>query len=191
MGPGLNGSLPERFVTPPGVAGEVPLALGVSLARRGRPEEALALNDRGVAALRSWGQPIDLAKALLRQVPVLRALGERERSRAALAEARLIIESCPDPGILTERLRACERSPRANIGSADQNLTEREVRVLQLLTSELSERDIGRELYVSHNTVHSHIRSIYRKLGVSSRAEALERTRELRLLSAGDVSQPA
>ena len=54
--------------------------------------------------------------------------------------------------------------------------------MLQLLTSDLSERDIGHELYVSHNTVHSHVRSIYRKLGVSSRAHALQRTRELRLL---------
>ena len=54
--------------------------------------------------------------------------------------------------------------------------------MLQLLTSDLSERDIGQQLYVSHNTVHSHVRSIYRKLGVSSRAHALQRTRELRLL---------
>jgi Bacterial regulatory proteins, luxR family len=39
----------------------------------------------------------------------------------------------------------------------------------------------GQQLYVSHNTTHSHVRSIYRKLGVSSRAHALQRTRELRL----------
>ncbi len=36
-----------------------------------------------------------------------------------------------------------------------------------MLTGRLSERDIGRELYLSHNTIHSHTRSIYRKLGVS------------------------
>ena len=45
--------------------------------------------------------------------------------------------------------------------------------MLRLLNSDLSERGIGRELYVSHNTVHSHVRSIYRKLGVSSRSHAL------------------
>ena len=54
--------------------------------------------------------------------------------------------------------------------------------MLKLLHGNLSERAIGRELYVAHNTVHSHVRSIYRKLGVSSRADALQRTRELRLL---------
>ncbi len=75
-----------------------------------------------------------------------------------------------------------EPSPRPGIRSADEKLTARELRVLRLLTSDLSERDIGQELYVSHNTVHSHVRSIYRKLGVSSRAHALQRTRELRLL---------
>ena len=163
--------------------GEIPLARGVSFARRGRLEEALPLIDRGIAALRSRGQPIHLAKGLLRQAPVLRALGERERSQAAIAEARYIIESCPDPGILTVRLKASEPHPRPNVSSGDEMLTERELRVLRLLTGDLSERSIGRELYVSHNTVHSHVRSIYRKLGVSSRAEALERSRELRLLT--------
>jgi LuxR family maltose regulon positive regulatory protein len=53
-------------------------------------------------------------------------------------------------------------------------LSERELVVLRMLSSPLSERDIGRELYLSHNTIHSHTRSIYRKLGVSSRGEALQ-----------------
>ena len=54
--------------------------------------------------------------------------------------------------------------------------------MLRLLTSGLPEREIGRELYVSRNTVHTHIQAIYRKLAVSTRADALERTRELGLL---------
>ncbi len=116
------------------------------------------------------------------ETEVLRALGERGRSQAALTEAASVIGSCPDPGILTGRLSACGPSPRAGTSSGGGELTRRERRVLQLLTSDLSERDISQELYVSHNTVHSHVRSIYRKHGVSSRAHALQRTRELRLL---------
>ena len=50
--------------------------------------------------------------------------------------------------------------------------------ILRMLTGPLSERDIGRELYLSHNTIHSHTRSIYRKLGASSRADALDAARE-------------
>ena len=54
--------------------------------------------------------------------------------------------------------------------------------MLRLLKSGLNEREIGHELYVSRNTMHTHIRAIYRKLAVSTRADALERTRELGLL---------
>jgi LuxR family transcriptional regulator, maltose regulon positive regulatory protein len=62
------------------------------------------------------------------------------------------------------------------------NLSERELVVLRMLTGPLSERDIGRELYLSHNTVHSHTRSIYRKLGVSSRSEAVGKARSASLI---------
>ena len=54
--------------------------------------------------------------------------------------------------------------------------------MFSLLYGDLSERDIGRELYVAPSTVHSHVRAIYRKLAVGSRADALEhgpRTRPL------------
>ena len=69
------------------VIGVAPLALGVSLAARGRPEEALPLIERGVALSRTFGQPIQLANALLSQAPVLRALGEQKRAADAIAEA--------------------------------------------------------------------------------------------------------
>ena len=165
------------------VIGVAPLALGVSLAARGRPQEALPLIERGVALSRSFGQPIQLANALLAQAPVLRALGEHQRAADATAEARSVLQACPDPGILDQRLAALDRPPQIRRArSEDQELTQRELRVLKLLHGDLSERDIGRELYVAHNTVHSHVRAIYRKLAVSSRADALKRGRELRLL---------
>jgi len=165
------------------VIGVAPLALGVSLAARGRPEEALPLIDRGVALSRTFGQPIQLANALLGQAPVLRALGEHQRAADAIAEARSILGSCPDPGILAGRLAALDRPPQIRpVRSGDQELTQQELRVLKLLHGDLSQRDIGRELYVSHSTVHSHVRAIYRKLAVSSRAGALQRGRQLGLL---------
>ena len=160
--------------------GEGWLALGASLAVQGRPEEALPPIERAIAILRSAGQPTGLAMALLRQAPVLRAVGQRERAEAAIAEAKSVIASCPDPGILADQLTAVKRSPRP-AARPGQDLTERERTVLRLLKSGLHEREIGDELYVSRNTVHSHIQSIYRKLAVSTRAEAVERTRELGL----------
>ena len=163
--------------------GTVPLAVGASLAARGRPEEALPLIEHGVALARIFGQPIQVAHALLGQAPVLRALGEHKAATAAIADARSVLDHCPDPGILAETLSTLERPAQIRrVLSEDRELTPRELGVLQLLRSDLSERDIGRELYVSHYTVHSHVRSIYRKLAVSSRADALERSRELGLL---------
>ena len=165
------------------VIGPAPLALGESLAARGRPGEALPLIERGIAFSRTFGQPIQLANALLGQVPVLRALGEHQRAADTAAEARSVLDSCPDPGILAGRLAALDRPAQLRRARpTDQELTQRECRVLKLLQGELSERDIGRELYVSHSTVHTHVRAIYRKLAVSSRAAALRSGRELGLL---------
>jgi LuxR family maltose regulon positive regulatory protein len=53
-------------------------------------------------------------------------------------------------------------------------LTERELAVLRLLNGELSASQMGDSLYVAPSTVRTHIKSIYRKLGVSSRGEAME-----------------
>ena len=63
-------------------------------------------------------------------------------------------------------------------------LTEREHTVLSLLDSDLSESDIARQLFVSRDTVHSHTKSIYRKLGASTRAEAVALARAI------DVQHP-
>ena len=54
--------------------------------------------------------------------------------------------------------------------------------MLRLLATDLTQREIGRELYLSLNTVKSHTRSIFRKLGVSGREQAVARARQLELI---------
>ena len=61
-------------------------------------------------------------------------------------------------------------APRATTGS----LTRRERVVLSNLTEEVTLEQIASKLYVTRNTVKSQVRSVYRKLGVSTRAEAVE-----------------
>jgi len=61
-------------------------------------------------------------------------------------------------------------------------LTEREAAVLRLLGGTLSLREIGRELNLSKNTIKTHTRAIYRKLGVSTRHEAVAKGREIGVL---------
>jgi LuxR family maltose regulon positive regulatory protein len=62
-------------------------------------------------------------------------------------------------------------------------LSEREQAILRYLPTALSNREIAAELFVTTNTVKTHLRSIYRKLDVARRREAVERARDLRLLS--------
>jgi LuxR family transcriptional regulator, maltose regulon positive regulatory protein len=66
-----------------------------------------------------------------------------------------------------------------------EQLSRSELRVLRYLPTNLTRREIAGELSVSLNTVDTHIRRIYAKLGTTDRTAAVERARELRLLSAG------
>ena len=92
-----------------------------------------------------------------------------------------MIEGCPDPGFLSERLEEVARTltPAHRWIEGDSELTEREREVLQYLAQGLPKREIGRALFLSFNTIHSHTKSIYQKLRVSSREAAVERAREL------------
>ena len=62
------------------------------------------------------------------------------------------------------------------------DLTDREIAVLRYLPSQLSQRDIASELYVSLNTVKTHCKAIYRKLGVGDRKAAVQAARDIGLL---------
>ena len=100
-----------------------------------------------------------------------------EPGAEVLAEARDILEAFPDAGMFPELLERQERRLRAREpreGQLDGELTERELDVLRFLVGELSTRQIAQSLYVAPSTVRTQIKSIYRKLGVSSRGKAVE-----------------
>jgi LuxR family maltose regulon positive regulatory protein len=73
---------------------------------------------------------------------------------------------------------------REHLPEADE-LSPSELRVLRYLPTNLTRPEIAGELYVSINTVNTHIRSIYSKLGARDRSSAVQRARDLRLLSTG------
>ena len=62
-------------------------------------------------------------------------------------------------------------------------LSEAELRVLRYLPTNLRGPEIAAELFVSQNTIRAHLRNLYAKLGVHSRTDAVNRARELGLLS--------
>ena len=154
--------------------GEVHTAYGVALAVHDRHDEALPALEKGVFLRRLWAQKLDLVDGLIALATTVEQLGDRDRAAHLFAEADELVRSCRDPGVLPARLAAARRTRPTE-------LSERELTVLRHLSGGLSEREIGRELYLSFNTVHTHVKSVYRKLGVSSRAEAVERARELKI----------
>src|SRR5439155_10635386 len=102
-----------------------------------------------------------------------------------LTEARDVLTAFPDGAeAQLERLERLERrlDPHGQAQPGTARLTRREEAVLRSLRGSLSLREIGEELYLSPNTIKSHTRAIYRKLGVSSRQDAIARARERGLL---------
>jgi LuxR family maltose regulon positive regulatory protein len=158
--------------------------LGAVLARAGDYGEGELLLRLGIDRMRSGSEPLLVIQVLLALTAALVARGATHEGRRALGEAKDLIDVCADPGVLADRWEEVSRSLAASTRSiADgTELTKRELEILRMLPTRLSQREIGRRQFVSYNTVHSHIRSIYRKLGVSSRVDAVKRARDHGLL---------
>jgi LuxR family maltose regulon positive regulatory protein len=164
-------------------AGLAHAARGAVHAARGDHDRALVSLERSLE-LRGRHPGVHRAHALLALAPVRAALGEIAAAHALVDEARSVIAACPDPGALPALLgRTLDRiGPIPATTAAPARPSEAQLRVLHLLPSELSYREIGRELFLSHDTIKSHIRALYRILGVDTRREAVERARVLGLL---------
>jgi LuxR family transcriptional regulator, maltose regulon positive regulatory protein len=169
----------EHFVTMMGH-----LARGKVAERRGRLVEAERELARALELARRGAGAVELAAALLALARVRGSRGEREEARALLEEARDALAGSEDVGMLERALSTAERALRPAPRTPDRGdeLTERELSVLRMLAGELSRREIADALFVSLDTVKTHTRGIYRKLGASSREEAVGRGRELGLL---------
>jgi LuxR family maltose regulon positive regulatory protein len=113
------------------------------------------------------------------------AMGDRATARRVLGEVDELLRWRPDLGALPEQagqLRSQLDHARGEvIGAA--SLTTAELRLVPLLATHLSFREIGRQLYVSQHTVKTQAMSIYRKLGASSRSQAVQRMQKIGLLT--------
>jgi LuxR family transcriptional regulator, maltose regulon positive regulatory protein len=131
---------------------------------------------------------LEVAKALAVRATILEDLGDHQRAAASQNEAAALLGGCADPAIAQRLLTAAAPSPGVAVTAPNQactpgeELTPKELEVLGLLATRLSRREIGRRLYVSLNTVKTHQRALYRKLGVQDRNTAVKRARELDLL---------
>jgi LuxR family maltose regulon positive regulatory protein len=112
--------------------------------------------------------------------PVRELLERHPRHRTA--HAALLIE-------ILEVLSGASTGRRGEVAPLREELSEAELRVVRYLPSNLKAPEIAGELYVSSNTVRTHLRHIYSKLDVHSRSEAVVRARELGLLAPGRTSR--
>jgi LuxR family transcriptional regulator, maltose regulon positive regulatory protein len=168
------------------VSGLAHVAVGRSLAIARRFKPAAEQMQRSLELLRGGTVPASHAYALLWAAPILQACGDHAGALRLLDEAEQLLASFEDAGTLSALLEDVQR--RVSLGrprrqEADSAaLTEAELEVVRQLRSPRSQRAIADELSVSINTVKTHTSSIYRKLGVSSRDDAVTRAIDLGLI---------
>lgn len=166
----------------------VSLATAELLAKSGDAPAAVAAADMAVMSARQGGAILEVAKAQLVKAEIFEHLGDRQAAKASLEEVGTLVRGCADAGIAPTLLASAARNAGLAADSRNESfvvgeeLTPKELEVLRLLATRLSRREIGERLYVSLNTVKTHQRAIYRKLGVEHRGAAVSRARELGLL---------
>ena len=161
------------------------LALGCVLMRGTDLHTALEHLERAVELASVDVASFWHAHALLHLAAARHRLGETEGARAALARAREELDELPDAGALgalyDETSSALDDRPRRDAILGDE-LSPAEQRVLEQLVQGMSLSEVARTLWLSSNTVKSHRRSIYRKLGASNREELLRRAADAGVL---------
>jgi LuxR family maltose regulon positive regulatory protein len=122
------------------------------------------------------------------------ALGEVAAARAVFTETKHVMELRPDLGTLVAEARELGDHVEASSASAGawaMSLTGAELRLLPYLATHLTFPEIASRLFISRNTVKTEAISTYRKLGASSRSEAIERAIEVGLLESSILPRRA
>ncbi|WP_406157531.1 LuxR C-terminal-related transcriptional regulator [Streptomyces sp. NBC_00882] len=152
-------------------------------------EEAAVLLRRAVPLAELHPRPTVLFLGLLYLADAELARGDRSAARAALARAREVVDEEPVSAYARRRLEESEaRLGRAGArttvrsGVLAEELTDRELSILRALQGTATQREIGAALFLSINTVKAYNKSLYRKLGVASRHDAVTTARELGLI---------
>jgi LuxR family maltose regulon positive regulatory protein len=112
-------------------------------------------------------------------------LSDLAGARTLMREVDELLERRPGMGVLVDEAEALRTRLSSERGSGDpgaSTLTAAELRLLPLLSTHMSFPEIAAELFLSPNTIKSQAISLYRKLGVATRSQAVARSRELALM---------
>jgi LuxR family maltose regulon positive regulatory protein len=172
----------ESYVTPLACAAQARIALHrgdvpaarqqLVMAQRLRPVLTYAIPHLAVQTR------IELARAHL-------ALADLAAARTLMREVDELLKRRPSLGTLDGQAQALRAQLASQPGTGTPGasaLTDAELRLLPLLTTHLTFPEVGQELFISPHTVKTQAHAIYRKLGASTRSQAVTRARELGLL---------
>lgn len=168
-----------------------------------RPAEAVLACRAGVDLARGWrDSSLMVPPVLLELARAHAALDEPDAARAAADEAHERLAGARDAGALPGAVDGVVRSdPRARgrripataaepaRSSHPDELSVREREVLAALAGHGSLRQVADDLFISRNTIKTHTRALYAKLGVASREEAVQRGRDLGLLAGAGADE--
>ncbi|MBN1876977.1 MAG: hypothetical protein JXA33_22335 [Anaerolineae bacterium] len=177
----LDGHIEAPAATSKGWQIEVMLLKALLLQALRRMEEAMPSLARALAVAQTTGHVLIF---LEHGLPMVDLLHEAVRRNSETHYARQILVAFERRGLVGGRQTqppSPEARPSVQTALAEP-LSERELQVLHLLKSPLSQREIADRLYLSVNTVRTHAKHIYDKLGVHGRIEAIARAEELGLL---------
>jgi len=154
-----------------------PGPLGASLRTLGLIEQGssgIRLLEQAVAHLRRSPARIEYALALLELGAATRRAGQRADAREPLREALELARACGAGAIAVrahDELIAAGARPRRDPTESRSNLTASELRVARMGAEGMTNREIAQALFLTENTIETHLRSVFRKLDIRSRSQ--------------------
>lgn len=174
------------------------LVVGLAGVEDGRPRDALISLDTALRLATEGREPLVLVRVHVARALAFHLLGEREDMSAELRSAERVLstvlpgtdhgagDGTPLHCLVRAAVARCRFVPRdgRHLPVGARELSEREMSVLRLAARGLARRDIAAQLYVSENTVKTHLVSIRRKIEAPGTTDLGVRARELGLLEA-------
>jgi DNA-binding CsgD family transcriptional regulator/predicted negative regulator of RcsB-dependent stress response len=154
-----------------------PGPLGISLRALGLVEPGepgIELLEQSVAQLDQSSRRLDYAIALLELGAATRRAGRRADARAPLREALELARACGADAVAArahEELVTAGARPRRDPTESRSTLTASELRVARMAAEGMTNREIAQALFLTENTIETHLRSVFRKLDIRSRSQ--------------------
>ena len=154
-----------------------PGPLGASLRTVGLIEpgaSGIGLLEQAVACLQRSPARLEHALALLELGAATRRAGRRADAREPLREALELARACGADAVAVrahDELVAAGARPRRDPTESRSNLTASELRVARMAADAMTNREIAQALFLTENTIETHLRSVFRKLEIRSRSQ--------------------